>query len=69
MSGSKLTVKFNSSLLAGGKVEVKDYNKSNTKAFRVREISPQSRRAVETWGVTACAFTVLHRVQSQSQLA
>ena len=39
MSGSKLTVKFNSSLLAGGKVEVKDYNKSNTKAFRVRERS------------------------------
>ena len=28
-------MKFNSSLLAGGKVEVKDYNKSNTKAFRV----------------------------------
>ena len=29
-------MKFNSSLLAGGKVEVKDYNKTNTKAFRVR---------------------------------
>ena len=32
--GTKLTLKFNTSLLAGGKVEVKPYNKSNTKALR-----------------------------------
>ena len=34
VSGTKLTLKFNTSLLAGGKVEVKPYNKSNTKALR-----------------------------------
>eukprot|EP01043_Picozoa_sp_COSAG02_P049965 COSAG02_NODE_5075_length_4661_cov_4.005261_7_plen_198_part_00 len=34
VSGSKLTVKFNSSLLAGGKIEVQKYNKTNTQAFR-----------------------------------
>jgi hypothetical protein len=32
--GTKLTLKFNTSLLAGGKVEVKPYNKSNTQALR-----------------------------------
>jgi hypothetical protein len=34
VSGSKLQVKFNTSLLAGGKIEVQKYNKTNTQAFR-----------------------------------
>ena len=34
VSGTTLTLKFNTSLLAGGKVEVKRYNRSNTKALR-----------------------------------